>query len=58
MGMIIVGKDCENCKFCTINDRDRSRVKVHCAVRDKDYYYGQCIPCEDKVKVKKDESTK
>lgn len=55
--MIIVGKDCEDCTFCTINDRDRSRVKVHCAVRDKDYYYGQCIPCEDKVKVKKNEST-
>lgn len=56
--MIIVGKDCEDCQFCSINDRDKSRIIVHCATRGKDYYYGQCIPCEDKVKAKKNESTK
>ena len=57
MGMIIAGKECDNCEYCTINDRDISRVKVHCAARGKEYYYGQCIQCDDKVKVKKIEST-
>lgn len=58
--MIIAGSDCDNCQFCSINDRDTSRIKVYCAARGKEYYYGQCIPCEDKVKkVKnKDERTK
>ena len=51
--MIICGKDCEDCLYATINDRDISRVKVVCAAKSKEYYYGQCIPCE--LKVKKDE---
>ena len=44
--VIIMGRDCEDCAKCTINDEDKSRVKVYCADRDKWYYYGQCIPCE------------
>ena len=60
MGIIIAGSDCNDCQFCSINDRDVSRIKVHCAARGKEYYYGQCVPCEDKVKLKnvKGENTK
>lgn len=51
MGMIICGKDCEDCKFGTILDEDKARVKVYCQTREKTYYYGQCIPCDDKQKI-------
>lgn len=50
MGMIIVGQDCLDCQYATIDETDKARVRVHCDARDKQYYYGQCIPCEDKVK--------
>lgn len=50
MVMILAGVDCENCEYSSINDHDKARVKVYCAVRGKEYYYGQCIPCEDKRK--------
>lgn len=40
--------ECESCKYSTIDDTNKSRVKVHCSLREKTYYYGQCIPCEDK----------
>ena len=43
--MIICGKDCEGCDFATIDDSDKTKVKVYCAIKSKWYYYGQCIPC-------------
>lgn len=52
MGMILAGVDCEDCEYGSINDHDKARVKVLCAVRGKEYYYGQCIHCEDKIKIK------
>lgn len=55
MGMIIAGEECGNCIYATINDRDVARIKVVCAAKGKEYYYGQCIPCE--LKVKKEEKT-
>ena len=50
MNMIIIGKDCEDCKYATFDNSN----KVYSGQRDKKYYYGQCIPCEEKEK--KDES--
>ncbi len=55
MGMIIAGQDCSNCQYAMIDDTDKARVRVHCDARDKQYYYGQCIPCEDKVKINNEE---
>lgn len=47
MNMIITN-ECEKCKHGIIDDRNKAIVKVYCNARDKTYYYGQCIPCEDK----------
>ena len=44
--MIICGKQCEDCVHATIFD-DRKAAKVYCAARDKEYYYGARIPCDD-----------
>lgn len=50
MNMIIVGKDCEKCSFGTIEDTNKARVKVYCTQREKWYWYGTCIPCENKLR--------
>ena len=42
--MIIVGTDCEGCKYFV----DNKNNKVTCNARNKQYYYGQCIMCDDK----------
>lgn len=47
----IMGKFCEDCKFATVLDDDKRKIIVHCGARDKNYYWGQCIPCNDKVKI-------
>ena len=47
MSMIICGKDCAD-----FNNSNKAVIKIHCSARDKDYYYGQSIQCEDKEKKK------
>lgn len=49
MGMILTS-ECENCKYGIIDDRNKARLKIMCTYKGKEYYYGQCIPCENKVK--------
>lgn len=46
MNMIITGAECKDC----IHYAKASTVKIKCLARDREYYYGQCIPCEDKEK--------
>ena len=53
--MIIIGKECEDCKFATIDESDKGRITVYCVARDKTYYWGQCIPCEDKLRIIKED---
>lgn len=48
MGMIICGAECEDCVHYVGEDEDRR--KIYCAAKEKTYWYGQCIPCESKVK--------
>ena len=53
MTMIIVGQDCEDCVHCTaVDDDNPARIKVYCNHDEKFRWWGQCIPCEAKVKVK------
>ena len=46
--MIITGKDCENCIYGTLFENDNGILKSYCRNRDKEYYYGTSIPCEDR----------
>ena len=50
MTIIIAGKDCENCVYASIDETDKSRIRVYCDARDKQYYWGQNIQCDDKKK--------
>ncbi len=42
--------ECVECIYGTIDETDPSRLYVNCSVRNKKYYYGQRIPCDDKRK--------
>ncbi len=57
MTMIIAGKDCEPCIHGIVKDQDKARVKVYCECKDREYYWGTCIPCEVR-KVKKQNEDK
>lgn len=43
---ITAGKECEHCLYGTLWDDGRD-AKVYCEARDKDYVYGQFVPCND-----------
>lgn len=45
---MIITSECEQCSQSVINDEDKARVMVYCRVKDKTYYWGQCIPCDYK----------
>lgn len=49
MNMIITD-ECETCTYGSTFDDEKGRLRVMCSYRDKTYWYGQCIPCDDKVK--------
>lgn len=40
--------ECEKCKFCTIVEENKGRVFIQCEARNRRYFYGQRIMCEDK----------
>lgn len=45
---MILTSECENCIQSTINDDDKSKILVYCKIKDKTYYWGQCVPCDYK----------
>ena len=53
MADMILTSECEECMNSVINDEDKAKVKVYCSVKDKTYYWGQCIPCDYKEIKKK-----
>ena len=48
MANMIITSECEQCIHSTINEEAKERVKIYCSVKDRMYYWGQCIPCEHK----------
>lgn len=49
---MILTSECEDCKYGTVDDSNKARVKVYCSIKEKSYYYGQCIPCNNKTQIK------
>lgn len=46
---MIITSECEYCIHSTIIKSEKSKVKVHCGIKDRTYYWGQCIQCENKT---------
>ncbi len=38
---------CSKCQYCTLDESDKSNIKVNCSAHDKTYTYGKRIECED-----------
>ena len=54
MSKVILTSECEFCEYGTIDETDKSKIKVHCSYKNKTYFYGTCIPCDGMKKKKKD----
>ena len=50
MNDVILTSQCEYCRYGTVDDSDKARVKVYCSYKDKTYYFGQCVPCDNYTK--------
>ncbi len=46
---MITTDECESCKYGTVMENSKADIKVYCSIKDKYYFFGQCIPCENKV---------
>ena len=38
---------CEKCIYGSIDDSNKAKVIVRCSKKNKEYFYGQRINCED-----------
>lgn len=45
---MITTDECEYCKYGSVIEEDKAHIKVYCSIKDKYYYFGQCIPCDNK----------
>lgn len=50
MAGMIITSECEECIHSTIDETCKAKIEIYCKVKDKTYYWGQCIPCEYKEK--------
>ena len=56
MSKVILTSECETCRYGSIDDSDKARVKVACSYKEKTYYYGQGVPCEYHEKRKENDT--
>lgn len=42
----ILSTKCEHCAYGSINELNKARIKIKCSMKNKEYYYGQYIPCD------------
>ena len=50
MSNMICTSECVKCIHCVLNDTDRANIRVYCMLKEKEYHYGQKIPCENYTK--------
>ncbi len=48
MNMILTS-ECEECIYGIVDESNKACIKVRCIQKNKEYFYGQCIPCENKT---------
>lgn len=53
MANMIITSECEQCIHSAINEEDKAKVTIYCKVKDKTYFWGQCIPCDYKESIRK-----
>lgn len=48
MADMIITSECEQCTHSILDESDKAKLKIYCQIKDKIYYWGQCIPCDYK----------
>ena len=51
MDTITVGKECEGCRYYELIEESKKDIFVYCEAKEKKFYYGQRISCEEKEKL-------
>ena len=54
MSNTIITSECEFCKYGTIDDSNKARVMVYCDYKNKTFFYGQSVLCEELEKIKEE----
>lgn len=49
---MIITSECEGCRYGSVDERNPRKVMVYCEKRERGYFYGQCIACDDFIKRK------
>ncbi len=44
---VITTDQCEHCVYGSVNEISKAEMYVHCQRKDKTYFFGQCVPCDD-----------
>ena len=42
---IITTDECEQCIYCTLDESDKSKIIIKCSMKEREYIWGRCIPC-------------
>lgn len=45
---MIITSECEKCIHSIMDETNKAKIKIYCDIKDKTYYFGQCIPCKCK----------
>lgn len=45
---MITTSNCETCVYGELVDNKMAKVMIHCKAKQKNYIYGQRIPCSDR----------
>ena len=48
--------ECKECEHGSLEKISKSKILVHCNDKGRCYLYGQYVPCDNKRKVKKNET--
>lgn len=52
---MINASKCEECEYGSTDDSNRARITIYCSKKNKKYFYGQYIPCDDFNKKQKED---
>lgn len=52
--MILTSKDCPECEYGSIEEITKAKIIINCKARNRKYYLGQYVQCDDKRKEKYD----
>ena len=50
---MITTDECEKCKYSQIEEINKGTIYVNCSLKEKRYFYGQCVPCNNFEKIEK-----